>query len=386
MSLPAAVIISSEYFRGHNYGRNHPLRIPRVALTLDLIGTYRSLAPDEHLEARKATAIELTQYHSEDYVAALQTCQSLGRIGPGLRQRFNIGNFENPYFENFFTIPALATGASIQGAELVQAGAMVFNPAGGMHHAMPAKARGFCYLNDAVLGIMRLRQAGWRVLYYDLDAHHGDGVQLAFDHDPEVLTVSFHMDTAYAYPRRGGRTSDTGSCGTAINLPLPESVNDSEYRLAFNALWPEIMNYFKPDAVVLQTGTDILYQDPLGKFEISNRLFIEVVSQVMKTAPRHPNGVPRLLVLGGGGYHPVALARCWTGVWGALAGLELPTSLPPQGRQVLENIQWPEKDDPVTTVNHNMFDSLFDSPREGPIRKEICRRVDQIRHSHPLFS
>lgn len=386
MNRPAAVIISSRFFRGHNYGPNHPLGIPRVALTLELIGTFRTLAPDEFLEARQATDAELAGFHQDDYVAALRVCQTRGGVGPGMRRRFNIGNFENPYFENMFVIPALATGASIQGAELVLSGAMAFNPAGGMHHAVPGKARGFCYFNDAVLGIMHLRRGGYRVLYLDLDAHHGDGVQQAFDDDRNVLTVSIHMDTDYAYPRRGGGIEDTGGCAMAVNMPLPKSVNDSEYRLAFNALWPTVLDAFKPDAVVLQTGTDILSHDPLGKFQVSNRLFLEVVDQVKQTAPRHANGVPRMLVIGGGGYHPVALARCWTGVWGVLAGWDLPAALPAQGRRTLENIPWSIDGDHDAETDNYLFRSLYDPTMEGPIREEIHRRVDQLHHTHPLFS
>ncbi|MFH2091287.1 MAG: acetoin utilization protein AcuC [Pseudomonadota bacterium] len=386
MNQSDAIIISSESFRGHHYGHNHPLSIPRVALTIDLITSYRVPAPHEYCEARKASFEELTWFHTSTYVNALQECQDSGRVSSGMRRQFNLGNFENPFFDNMFTIPALAAGGSIQGAELVLSGSMAFNPAGGMHHAVPGKARGFCYFNDAVLGIIRLRKAGWRILYFDLDAHHGDGVQQAFEDDPDVLTVSFHMDTAYAYPRRNGNLSDIGSCGTAVNLPLPKSVNDSEYRLAFQTLWPKLLKRFNPDAVVLQTGTDILYNDPLGKFNISNRLFLEVVAQVKKTAPRHPNGVPRLLVLGGGGYHPISLARCWTGVWNILADWNMPASLPDQGRFMLQNLLWKDEEDHDPQTLFNLLDSRYDDPMDGPVRDEISLNVNCLLHTHPFFS
>lgn len=355
-------------------------------MTLDLIRTYRALAANAYLEVRPAAFEELSWFHQPGYVRALQACQRTGRIEAGIRQKYNIGNFENPFFENMFTIPALAAGGSIQGAELVLAGSMAFNPAGGMHHAMPGKARGFCYLNDAVLGVMRLRQAGLRVLYLDLDAHHGDGVQHAFDADPDVLTVSIHMDTSYAYPRRGGGINDVGGCGRAVNLPLPKSVNDSEYRLVFSTLWPEILASFQPDSVVLQTGTDMLSQDPLGKWNISNRLFLEVVQGVMATTPLGSKGIPRLLVLGGGGYHPLVLARCWTGVWDLLAGWHLPAGLTPEGRQVLESIHWGDGEEGDLPAQSNLLESRYDPPLEGPIRKEINLRLDDMQQTHPLFA
>ena len=166
-----------------------------------------------------------------------------------------------------------------------------------------------------MLGIKRLRQEGLRVLYIDMDAHHGDGVEFAFQQDPQVATCSFHMDTTYAYPFEGGAIGDSGPLNNAVNLPLPRGTHDGEYRHAYKTIWPRVFAAFRPDAVVLQSGTDILGPDPLGKFDISNRLVWEMVEFVKTLTPRHPSGVPRLLVLGGGGYHPIALARCWTGVW-----------------------------------------------------------------------
>lgn len=220
-----AVILFSDRFRGHNYGPNHPLGIPRVALTLDLISSFARLDKYQLLEAKKAKKSELAGFHTPAYLDALNQCQENRKAGAKMRGRFNLGNFENPFFEDMFDIPATAAGASIQGAEQVIKGRMAFNPAGGMHHAVPDKARGFCYLNDGALGIRRMKTHGWRVLYFDMDAHQGDGVQKAFESDPDVLTVSFHMDTAYAYPRRGGGIDDTGRGGMAVNLPLPTQVN-----------------------------------------------------------------------------------------------------------------------------------------------------------------
>ncbi len=379
-----AVFIASESFRGHSYGRNHPLKIPRVPLTLDLINAYRPLGKEAYLEARPASHEELCWFHDDAYITALQECEQRGRVDGESRRRFNLGNFENPYFEKIFTIPALAAGGSIQGAEQVLAGKIAFNPAGGMHHALPHKARGFCYVNDAVLGIMRLRQAGYRVLYFDMDAHHGDGVQHGLDSDPRVLTASFHMDTAYAYPRKGGGIDDVGDTRTAVNLPLPKDLNDSEYRFAIDAIWPEILNQFEPDAIVLQTGTDILHQDPLGKFGLSNRLFIDIVAQIKDSCPLNTEGTPRLLVIGGGGYQPIALARCWTGVWNVLADWDLPNVLPGPGQKLLQHIG--QQIDDETSYDESLYHGRLDAHREGPVRRELRRCVDLLLNSHPLFN
>ncbi len=384
MAEPHAVFIASELFRGHSYGRNHPLKIPRVPLTFDLLNAYRCLGTENYLEARPASHEELCWFHDDAYITALQECEQRGRVDGESRRRFNLGNFENPYFEKIFTIPALAAGGSIQGAEQVLAGNIAFNPAGGMHHAVPHKARGFCYVNDVVLGILRLRHAGYRILYFDMDAHHGDGVQQGLENDSMVLTASFHMDTAYAYPRKGGGIDDIGATRTAVNLPLPKDLNDSEYRFAFDAIWPELLKHFGPDAVVLQTGTDILHQDPLGKFGLSNQLFLEIVARIKGSCPRNTGGTPRLLVVGGGGYHPIALARCWAGVWNVLAGWDLPNALPEAGQKLLQYIGRHMDDE--SEFDESLCHRRLDAPRKGPVRREVGRCVDLLLKRHPLFN
>ncbi len=383
---PRAVIFFSEVFRGHHYGKNHPLNIPRVALTVDLIETYQALSRSEKQTARPATLDELSRFHSRPYLAALKKCQAKGRAGPDMRQQFNLGNFENPLFEKMFDVPALAAGAGIQGAQKVLDGIMAFNPAGGMHHAMPEKARGFCFINDVVLTILTLRRAGLRVLYFDMDAHHGDGVETAFDPDPDTLTLSFHMDTDYAYPRKGGQIKDIGTARTSVNLPLPKGANDTEYQLAFETIWPLVMTRFQPDAIVLQAGTDILFQDPLGAFSISNTLFFDIVQKILTSSPGHPDGRPRLMITGGGGYHPIALARCWTGLWSLLAGWDLPDAIPATGRKMLQHLRWTEEEeaDPGTTAAQ--YTRRLDPPMPGPVRDDMSQRLEYLCQSHPLLA
>lgn len=378
-----AVMIAANRYRRHSYGGNHPLGIPRVSLTLDLIRAYGALSDDEFLQALKALPKQLEWFHTREYVSAMQRCEAVEKVFDKYRQRHNIGNFENPYFKDFFATPATATGASIQAAEVVLKGKIGFNPAGGMHHAMPDSAQGFCFFNDPVLGIMRLRQEGLRVLYVDIDVHHGDGVEAAFRDDPDVMTFSTHMDTEYAYPFKGGNIDDTGAHFNAVNLPLPQAVHDDEYSYCFTQIWPEVLAAFKPDAVVLQAGADMLRPDPLGKFTISTQCFLSTVERVVCDSPRHETNVPKLLVTGGGGYHPITLARCWTGVWAVISGRDLPNEIPPAGQALLRDVEWDMDEDEA------YFDDLFthrlDAPYHGEIRDEIKNRVAQLLESHPAF-
>jgi acetoin utilization protein AcuC len=352
-----------------------------VSLTLDLIRSYGALTDEEFRASRKATPAELECFHSREYVSAMQRCEALGKVYDRYRQRHNIGNFENPFFPGFFATPATATYGSIQGAEAVLDGYVAFNPAGGMHHAQPDSAQGFCFFNDPVLGILRLRREGLRVLYVDIDAHHGDGVEAAFREDPEVMTFSLHMDTDYAYPFKGGALNDTGPLNNAVNMPLPKAMNDDEYRHVFQRLWPAVMEAFRPEVIVLQAGTDILGPDPLGKFQISTQLFLEVVERIMNDAPSHADGTPKLLVVGGGGYHPLTLARCWTGVWALLCGRALPEAITPEGEALLRAVDWDQDEDEA--YFQDLFTSRLDRLVPGEVREQVRARVSHLLDTHP---
>jgi acetoin utilization protein AcuC len=380
-----ATLINAVTRRQRPYRNNHPLAIPRTALAIDLICAYDALSEEEMLPGRVAEVEELAWFHAQDYIAALRAAEANGRLQNEDRARYQLGTAENPYFDHLFTIPARATGGSIQAAEEVIAGRIAFNPAGGMHHARAGSAQGFCYFNDPVLGILRLRQTGWRVLYVDIDAHHGDGVEEAFIGDPEVLTLSLHMDTAYAYPFRGGRLTDCGSEAgghSTLNVPLPQGTHDAEYRMLFDAVWEPVLKKFRPDAVVLQAGTDMLAADPLGKLNISTECFLDIAKTIIDASPRHANGTPRLLVTGGGGYHPLLLARAWTGLWALLSGRELPEAIPAAGAEVLRSAGWlADEDEPYFP---NLFASRFDHPEQNKISQQIQRLAEDTRH-HPYF-
>jgi acetoin utilization protein AcuC len=380
-----ACFVGSTRYRRRAYGTNHPLAIPRVALALDLIEAYDAIAPAERLEARVAADFELEWFHDREYVAAIRRAEVLGRVKRTYRERYRLGTLENPYFDQFFTTPATATGASIQAAEQVIAGRIAFNPAGGMHHARPGRARGFCYFNDPVLGVMRLRRAGWRVLYVDIDAHHCDGVEAAFRDDAETLTLSLHMDTGYAYPNSGGRITDCGTAEsgyTSVNVPLPRALTDGEYLLVFESVWPRVLERFRPDAIVLQAGTDMLAGDPLGKWRCTTQTFLSVAARIVEGAPRHLDGTPRLLVTGGGGYHPLLVARAWTGLWALLSGRVLPSAIPEQGVDVLRRVGWEQDEEETSTAS--LLRSRLDGPPDESIRDDV-RAIALRVLEHPLL-
>lgn len=374
----SAVFIGAAHYRRPSYGHNHPLAIPRVSLAFDLITAYGALTETEFLPSRAASVGELTAFHTRPYVDALKRAEAFGRVRAEDRERHKLGTLENPYFPGLFYTPALATGGSILGAEAVLTGRNAFSPAGGMHHAVPDEARGFCYFNDIVLAILRLRAGGRRVLYVDIDAHHGDGVEAAFWDDPSVMTVSLHMDSAYAYPFRGGAMSDQGgpqALGCALNVPLPKGTHDAEYESVFVSLWEPVLAYFRPDVIVLQAGTDALLGDPLGRFRLSTAGFLGIVDRVVGA------GIP-VLATGGGGYHPLLLARAWTGVWAALSGRSLPQALPEAARAALRSVDWDEDED--APYYDSLFRDRWERGEDLPIRP-VIRELKESLTQHPAL-
>ena len=355
-------LIGSEIYRRSSYGGRHPLAIPRVSLMLDLVRAL-GWAPDGvYIEATKATPEELARFHDLAYIAAVQRAELDRRIDPEASERYHIGRNGNPVFPEVFSRPATACGATLAAVELLLRGddapAIIHSPAGGTHHGRRDRAAGFCYFNDVVLGILRLLDRGVaRVLYVDLDAHHGDGVEDAFRDDPRVLTISVHERDRW--PHSGG-IADQGPSWR--NLPVPAGFNDSELDFLLDKAVLPLGERFAPEVVVIQSGADALADDPMTKLALSNGSLRRAVDRVRRLAPR-------ALVLGGGGYNPWAVARCWTGVWGTVAGVEIPDRLPAPAEQLLRAVEWRHslaRDPP-----ERWFTTLADPPHEGPVRQEI---------------
>lgn len=354
--------IGSEIYRRSTYGAKHPLAIPRVSATIDLARALGWLPPEAYIESPIARPDQLTRFHAPDYVAALMAAEASGSVESALRERYNIGRNGNPVFPEIFCRPATACGASLLAAEmLLDAGrGIVHSPAGGTHHGRPDRASGFCYFNDPALAILRLLDGGLdRIAYVDLDAHHGDGVEDAFLGDPRVLTVSIHE--AGRWPGTGIEPVG-GAGGTARNLPVPAGFNDSEMALAVDAAILPLIRRHAPDALLIQCGCDGLADDPQSGLDLSNRAIWRAVGALKGMAPR-------VLVLGGGGYNPWAVARCWAGIWGVLNGHDLDAPLPEAAEAVLRGLSW----------NHSRgrnppdrwFATLADPPRDGPVRAEL---------------
>jgi len=358
------LLIGSEIYRASSYGRKHPLAIPRVSTAIDLSRAMGWLPDEQYVDSPVATPEQLAQFHDPDYIAAIQDAERDQRLDPERRARYQLGKIDNPIFPEIFRRPATAAGASILAVELLAEGGIVYSPAGGTHHGRPDRASGFCYFNDPVLGILAMLDRGLeRVYYVDVDAHHGDGVQDAFADDDRVLTVSVHEGARWPYT---GAAEDRAG-GMARNLPVPEDFNDSEMELVLERVLVPLGRAFRPDVVVLQCGADALADDPLSRLALSNLALWRVVAAMRDLAPR-------CLVLGGGGYNPWTVGRCWAGVWAVLNGIEPPREAP-AAEAVLRSLSWHRaagRDPPAEWLT-----TIADAPRPGPVRDAVMSVIDR---------
>merc|ERR1719334_2963312 len=272
----------------------------------------------------KATQEEMSKFHSDDYVKFLRSIRSdnMSEYNKQM-QRFNVGE-DCPVFDGLYEFCQLSTGGSVAGAVKLnkQQTDIAINWAGGLHHAKKSEASGFCYINDIVLSILELLKFHQRVLYIDIDIHHGDGVEEAFYTTDRVMTVSFHKYGDF-FPGTGA----IEDCGVlagkyyAINVPLKEGINDQAYEYLFKPCISKIIDYYQPGAIVMQMGADSLAGDRLGCFNMTIAGHGECLNYVKSF------GLP-LLVLGGGGYTLRNVARCWTYETSICVGQQLKNKLP----------------------------------------------------------
>ncbi len=362
------LFLGSEIYRHSSYGPKHPLAIPRVSTAIDLCRAMGWLPASQYADSPIAGRSDLARFHDPAYIDALRDAERHLELDADRRRRHNIGGVENPIFGEIFSRPATAAGASLLAADMLldrPGPDIVFSPAGGTHHGRPDRASGFCYVNDPVLAILRFLDRGiGRIAYADIDAHHGDGVQDAFADDDRVLTLSIHEEKRWPFT---GSVDDRAG-GMARNLPVPRGFNDNEMAIVTDSMLVPLIARFQPELVVLQCGADALEDDPLSRLSLSNNALWSVVRALRSVAPR-------LLVLGGGGYNPWTVGRCWAGIWAILNDLELPPPGEPCGEaaEVLSGLSWSRSRG--RSPDTAWLTTITDQPRPGPVRDIIRERL-----------
>ena len=308
------------------YGQGHPMKPHRIRMTHNLLLNYELWRKMEIYRPHKATQEVMTKFHSYDYIKFLSSIRP-NNISEYSRQlqRFDVGeNSDCPVFDGLYEFCQLSTGGSIAGAVKLnkQATDIAVNWAGGLHHAKKSEASGFCYVNDIVLAILELLKYHQRVLYIDIDIHHGDGVEEAFYTTDRVMTVSFHKYGEY-FPGSGDLRDIGVGNGKyyTVNYPLRDDIDDSSYEQIFQLVIAKVMEMYRPGAIVLQCGADSLTGDRLGCFNLTLKGHGKCVEFMRKY------NLP-LLILGGGGYTIPNVARCWTYETAIALGCEIANELP----------------------------------------------------------
>ena len=318
-----ALLFNTEEMRRYSLGPNHPMAPDRVRLALDVAGHFGLLTHFELACPRAANTSALQLAHTADYIAATRAEVPA--------RRFGIGTEDNPIAHGLSTVAARIAGATLEAARAVWSGhaSRAVNLAGGLHHALPDAMAGFCMYNDAAIAIRWLLDNGAaRVAYLDLDAHHGDGVEKIFWSDPRVLTISVHESGLYLFPGTGFAhdIGGPGAEGTAVNVALPRNTPDDDWLQVIHSLIPPLLRAFRPDVLITQHGADPHLSDPLADLSVSVEAMGHAYRSVAAWADRFAAG--RWVALGGGGYRPDPVARTWTQLLAAVAGVELPAAAP----------------------------------------------------------
>src|SRR6185369_2570469 len=346
-------LIYSPIFGDFNYGDDHPFKLHRTRLAYDLMAAYGLLElPNMRISnCRPASDEQVLTFHDPAYIARLKEFSASGE--PRADFRFGLGDAECPVFKGLYDYAALGAGATFEAARLVEEEGfdVAFNMNGGWHHAHRARASGFSYLNDAVVAINWLVARGRRVLYLDIDAHHGDGVQEAFYDTDQVLTISLHESGIYFYPGTGfeDEVGEGRGKGYSVNVPLLAHTDDAIFMKAFDEVAYPLVAAFNPDIIVTQIGVDTFRTDPLTNLEITTHSYCEVLAKIKRFK------IP-WVALGGGGYDLMNTARAWTLAWAIMNNVELNPRLPPafiekieplghQNRVLLDATHWSEEGD-----------------------------------------
>jgi acetoin utilization protein AcuC len=325
----APVLVWSEALRDYDFGPGHPLTPRRFGPGVDLL---RAVGATRILEPAVATDEQIARLHAAHFIEQVHSFSD----HPWQPAAMGVGSGDVPAFHGMHEASALVVGGSLDAVEGILAGEAqhAFSPAGGLHHAMRTRAAGFCVYNDVALAVARARDAGHRVLYVDLDVHHGDGTQAFFWNDSQVLTYSIHESGHSLFPGTGmiEETGGPDAPGLAVNTPLDEGSGDESWWSVLEVVLPALASSFRPTFIVSQHGCDSHALDPLAHLRLTTASVHRAARLVDRLAHEHADG--RWLATGGGGYDAYRVVpRAWALVWLAQAHQEPPEETPASWRE-----------------------------------------------------
>lgn len=342
----------------HDLGDSHPFDPRRLKLSVELMRAYGLLDDADTIVApRAASEDELLLVHSSGYIEAVRESSDWGS---GLQPAPGLGTDDNPIFPGMQEVAELTCGSSVAALEEVLSGraSRAFAIAGGLHHAHRSRAAGFSVYNDPAVAIAaaRANHPGLRVLYLDIDAHHGDGVQEAFASTRDVLTMSIHESGVWLFPGTGfsGEIGYDEGAGFSVNVPLPPVAGDTSFHLAFEGVVEPLARAFVPDVIVAQLGVDAHYLDPQADLVLSMRGYRSVVQRAVRLADELCDG--RLAALGGGGYNLATVPRAWAWVMADLLGEQIAEEVPQSWRELAPELGLAEPPETLGLVERIQID------------------------------
>jgi acetoin utilization protein AcuC len=327
-----ALLVFDDGLTAYDFGRGHPMSPIRVELTIKLAREFGVLDQLKVVPAPTADDALLETVHTAEYVAAVKHA---GENPDDADPAHGLGTSDTYCFPNMHEVSARIAGASVEAARSVWEGDVLHaaNVAGGLHHAMPNQASGFCVYNDPAIAIQWLLDHGAeRVAYVDVDVHHGDGVQTVFYNDPRVLTVSLHESPTTLFPGTGsaGETGGPGAEGTSVNVALPPGTGDAGWLRAFHAVVPDVVKAFRPSVLVTQHGCDSHVEDPLA--HLTKTIDGQRAAYLALHQLAHEVADGKWVATGGGGYAIIdVVPRAWTHLLAIVAGHPIdPATLVPE--------------------------------------------------------
>jgi acetoin utilization protein AcuC len=373
IELNEVAIIYDDSLSKYDFGKTHPLKPVRLKLTFELLRSigYLERPNVSVFDSKVAIEEELALFHSESYI---ETVKKYSDIGSGL-----LDSGDTPAFKGCFESTSIIVGASLKALELVADGKTyhAFNMSGGLHHAFRDRASGFCIFNDPAICIAFLKKEYdmERILYLDIDAHHGDGVMYGFYSDSKVLDIDFHEDGNYLFPGTGfiHELGKDETQGLKINFPFPPGTGDSQYGRAFRELVPALIDKFKPEIILMQCGADSHYDDLLTHLNLSTHMYSEIANTIHESAHKYCNG--KLIMFGGGGYNLFNVPRCWTVVLNEILGERSNIELPSSWKKLYKKIVG----DPIPTHLHDKEKEIPSDETEDKIIDEVTKNIEYFK-------
>ncbi len=356
----------------YNLGDSHPFSPKRIQMLIELLQEWNLYK--EPLQPKPISPQELKTIHDEKYINVVEEVSSGTKInGVDL---FGLGTSDNPIFEGMAEGARYQAGGTLLGAQLLieNKANKVLQFGGGFHHAHKNMAAGFCVYNDISIAIKEMTNKGWHVAYLDIDVHHGDGVQEMFYSDGQVMTISVHETGEFLFPGSGWIHELGSGMGRhlKLNVPLEPFSEGDSYLYVLNKVIEPALNWFKPNALIVQAGADAHFSDPLADNLLTTFDYEKIFKKIIELADTNCNG--KILFTFGGGYSPTATPRVWALLYLIMNNMKIPEHLPENWRtrwqQLLEK--------PIPETLHDELHAYEQIQRKEEIystNKDVVRRL-----------